>query len=267
LYPVNRHKVMKNSLALLVVGLLLLGSTFPRDVYIDERTSTEVFFAITEKVFPGHWYGERINAEVEPLSRTERQRMILILQRAFAKYPDQILRDNLDRVYLFKTMKFYGVMYGGTNASNNIYMSDDEYNPLFSDLFIENVFHHEFSSILKRSYPRRFKTAEWENINPSRFVYGNGGVDAMLHGEASMSLDPELFASGFLSKYSQASVEEDVNVFAQNIFTGSREFWKIVDQNVRIRKKADLLIAFYHSIHPTFTEEYFRGISEKIARR
>lgn len=258
---------MKSILALLVVRLLLIGSSNPRDVYIDERTSTEVFFTITNRVFPGHWYNARINAEVEPLSRTERQRMVLILQRAFAKYPNHVLRENLDRVYLFKTMKFYGVLYGGTNSANTVYMSDDEYNPIFSDRFIENVFHHEFSSVLKRSFPWYFKTDKWETINPSRFSYGNGGVEAMLNGEASMEFDPDLFESGFLSKYSQASLEEDINVFAQNIFNSSAKFWKIVDENERIRKKASLLIAFYHNIDPTFTEEYFRRINEKIARR
>jgi hypothetical protein len=260
LYPDNQQEVMKNTLALLVVGLLLLGTSYPRDVYIDERTSTEVFFTVPEKVFPGHWYGPRINAEVEPLSRSERQRMIGILQHAFSKYPDQVLRDNLSRIYLFRTMKFYGVPYGGTNAAGTVYMSDDESNPIFSDRFIENVFHHEFSSVLKRAYLRRFKTNSWESANPSSFSYGSGGVDAMLNGEASMDFDPELFDRGFLSKYSQASLEEDINVCAQNLFSGSPEFWDIVDNNDRIRKKTMLLIAFYHSIDPVFTEEYFRKI-------
>jgi len=258
---------MKYYLALLVVGWILLGSSYPRDVYVDERTSTEVFFAHSEKVFPGHWYGPKINAEVEPLARTERQRMILILQRAFSKYPDPVLRENLERIYLFKTMKFYGVPFGGTNVAKTVYMSDDENNPLFSDHFIENVFHHEFSSILKRNFARHFRSGAWEAINPVTFTYGAGGVDAMLKGEASMAFDPPLFESGFLSQYSQASMEEDVNVLAQNIFTGSREFWRIVERNERIRKKTLLLINFYHTIDPVFTEDYFRRINERVARR
>jgi hypothetical protein len=251
---------MKNILALLVAGILLLGSSYPRDTYIDERTSTEIFFLASERVFPAHWYGTRINAEVETLSRTERNRMIGLLQRAFAKYPDQVLRDHLHRVYLFRTMQFYGIHYSGTNAANTVYMSDDELNPLYSDQFIEQVFHHEFSSILKRAYPNRLKVKHWEEINPIWFDYGNGGVDAIRNGEASMELDPDLFSSGFLSEYSQASLEEDINVFAQNIFTGSVSFWNIVDEHERIRRKAELLIAFYHSIDPTFDEKYFRRI-------
>lgn len=251
---------MKNILTLLVAGILLLGSSYPRDMYIDERTSTEVFFLANDRVFPAHWYGARIHAEVETLSRSERNRMISLLQRAFAKYPDQVLRDNLHRVYLFKTMRFYGIHYSGTNAANTIYMSNDEVNPLYSDGFIEQVFHHEFSSILKRTYSNRLKTKYWEEINPIWFDYGNGGVDAIRNGEASMELNPDLFTSGFLSEYSQASLEEDINVFAQNLFAGSPNFWRIVDNHERIRKKANLLIAFYHSINPEFNEAYFREL-------
>lgn len=257
---------MKRLLAVLVVGFVFLGGSLPRDVYVDERTSTEIVFSVQERVFPPHWYGRRIQAEVAPLSPGERMRMVRILQRAFDKYPDQVLRENLGKVYLFKSMKFYGLPYGGTNASTNIFMSNDEENPVFSDLFIENVFHHEFSSILKRAYPWRLKDVTWRSANPADFTYGNGGARAMMNGEASMELDPTLFERGFLCRYSQASAEEDINVFAQYLFTGTRRFWAIVDRYPRLRQKADLLIHFYNSIEPQFTEAYFRTLNERIVK-
>jgi len=258
---------MRKFWPLLVVVIILLGSSYPRDYYLDERTSTEIYFTLQEQMFPKHWYNAKINAEVEPLARNERQRFISILNRTFAKYPDKVLRENLDRVYGLKRMKFYGVAFGGTNIRNTIFICDDETNPSFTDEYIEKVFHHEFSSILKRSYAKFLNTDIWEAANYPAFIYGNGGVDAIMNGEASMELDPEYYDKGLLTKYSQASVEEDINVFAQNLFTGGQEFWEVVDNNIRIRRKAQLLISFYKKIDPRLNEDYFRRLPVKVAQR
>ena len=257
---------MRTFIPLLLAGFLFISASFPRDIYIDERTSTEIVFAVKENMFPRHWYSKKINAEVEPLVREERQRVINILARAFLKYPEELLKVNLDRVYILKKMNFYGVPYGGTNSKNTIYLADDETNSGFTDSYIEGVFHHELSSILLRSHPGIFNMSAWQAINSPSFVYGNGGVEAILNGESSMRFDPELFERGFLTRYSQASPEEDINVFAQNLFTGGISFWNIVDENIRIRKKANMLIRFYQSIDPTLTEEYFRDIDMRFAQ-
>jgi hypothetical protein len=256
---------MKTIVPLLIAGFLLVAGSYPRDFYVDERTSTEVFFTVHDNMFPRHWYNDRIHAEVKPLNPAERQRVIAILQHAFAKYPGEVVQYNLDRVYVMRSMKFYGLQYGGTNARSTVYLTDDESNSSFTDLYIEGVFHHEFSSILKRSYPWHFDKEGWERANPPSFVYGKGGVNAILNGEASMKLDPSLFERGFLTKYSQASLEEDVNVFAQNLFTAGAGFWSAVDGNPRIRLKADLLIGFYNHLDPRFTEQYFRDINNAVA--
>jgi len=252
---------MKTILPLFFIGFLLIAASYPKDMYVDERTSTEVFFSTPENMFPKNWYGKQINAETQPLERIERSRVILILDKAFEKYPEQILKNDLDRIYAVKSLKFYGVFYGGTNSKNTVYIADDRNNPFYTNRFIEGVFHHEFSSILLRTYPGFLDVDRWADINPSRFIYGNGGVMAILNGEASVALDPDLFELGFLTKYSESAIEEDINVFAQNLFTGGSEFWAAVDSYKKIRKKATLLIDFYHQINPALTESYFRKVS------
>ncbi len=249
------------------IVLLFLGSSSPLDMYVDERTKTEIFFSFQDQIFPKHWYGGRINAEAEPLSRMERLRVINILNRAFEKYPDLVIRENLDRIYALKKMRFYGVPFGGTNVHNTLYICDDENNPFFTDKYIEGIFHHEFSSILKRTYSWFFNSGEWEAVNPPDFKYGNGGVDAIINGEASLKLNPDYYTQGFLTRYSQASLEEDVNVFAQNLFSGDTKFWAVVDQNTRIRRKSRLLIGFYQKIDPRFNENYFRHMADFIVKR
>jgi hypothetical protein len=184
-----------------------------------------------------------------------------LLTYAFSKYPTRVLNTNLKKVCVVKSMTFYGLPYGGTNYQHTVYLSDDTDNPWFSDEYIEEVFHHEFSSILLRDFHDYFDKIRWLALNPPFFRYGKGGADAIQQGQASMTLDPETIKQGFLSQYSTASLEEDINVFAQNLFTGNREFWKVFELNGTIREKARLLISFYHRINPLFTESFFRSFS------
>jgi len=254
-------------LPFLSIVFLFMGSSSPLDMYVDERTKTEIFFSSQDTIFPKHWYGGRINAEAEPLSRLERLRVINILNRGFEKYPDLVIRENIDRVYALKKMRFYGVPFGGTNVRNTLYICDDEDNPLFTNPYIEAIFHHEFSSVLKRTYSWFFDYEAWESVNPPDFSYGNGGVNAIMNGEASLKLNPDYYAMGFLTRYSQASLEEDVNVFAQNLFSGDPTFWAVVDQNTRIRRKSRILIGFYQKIDPRFNETYFRKMADCFVKR
>jgi len=247
------------------VCTIFMGGIAPLDFYVDERTRTEIFFSVQEPIFPGHWYGGQIRAEVEPLSRFERLRMIRILGKAFEKYPDRVISENLERVYALRSMRFYGVAFGGTHSGKTVYLCDEEDNPYFTDSHIEGIFHHEFSSILKRTHPGFFNLREWEAVNAPGFKYGNGGVNAIQNGQASVKLDPACFNQGFLSRYSKASPEEDLNVFSQYLFTGNDEFWTIVDNHPRIHKKAMILIGFYRKINPLFTEDYFRRINNRQA--
>jgi len=258
---------MKKLVPVVVFVLVLFTSSNPREVYIDNRTNTGIYLNVQEKVFPKHWYDKNISATAEPLAVGERGRMIRIMNLAFAKYPDKVITENLTSVYLFKSMTFYGVPYGGTNFRNYIYLASDGSNPNFTDGFVEGVFHHEFSSILLRNYASRFDKAGWMRINPEGFRYGNGGADAILNGEASLAFDYLLNVQGFLTRYSQSSLEEDVNVYAQHLFDDSWEFWSIVEVNEKVREKTTLLINFYHTIHPEFTEDYFRNFYRRTAAR
>jgi hypothetical protein len=245
----------------------LFSDVFGQDIYFDERSGVEVYFPAKGNIFPHQWLYKNINAEIQPVSSGEQSRAEDILSRAFSKYPADLLRENLDRVYVIKSMKFYGLPYGGTNYNHSIYLTDDSDNPYFTDKYIEQVFHHEFSSILIRYFDTYFDRAKWLSQNPSSFHYGKGGAEAIMKGQASMELDPELIEQGFLSKYSTASIEEDINVFAQNLFTGGREFWRLVDLNDNIREKTRILISFYHQVDPVFTESYFRSFYYNTAQR
>jgi len=227
--------------------------------YFDERSGVEILFPSSLNIFPAQWSARKVNPDIRPVLPEEVTRLEDLLSQALLKYPAKVLDDNLTKVFVLKSMTFYGLPYGGTNYGHSVYLSDDTDNPYFTDQYIEMVFHHEFSSILMRYHPAYFDRAKWISLNPPAFRYGKGGAEAILNGQSSMEIDPELAEKGFLSKYSTASLEEDVNVFAQNLFTGGREFWRLVDLNDIIGEKTRMLILFYHRINPAFTESYFRS--------
>ncbi|MFC2102740.1 hypothetical protein ACFLS7_07070 [Bacteroidota bacterium] len=259
----KRLRLLNRRLLYLFLPLLLLTSSFiiefPENSPILE--GIDILFDTEPKMFPAGWYCSRIGAQAISLPKEYRTEAMDILNRAIAKYPEDVLFVYLRKVYVLKSLGFYGVPYGGTNTREVIYLTYDNSNPEKTAHDFEGVFHHEFSSVLMRKFSKHISKKEWESKNPIGFSYGKGGVEAIKKGEASMDYDYDLLELGFLNKYSQSAFEEDINVFSQNLFSGGEQFWFIVDTFIKIREKARLTIDFYHRINPQFTEEYFRALA------
>jgi len=247
----------------LFLPLLLLTTSLANE--ISEHPSIlegiDILFETEPRMFPASWYCKRIGAEAVSLPKEYRAEAMDIVNHAIAKYPEDVLFVYLRKVYVMKSLFFFGVPYGGTNTKDVIYLTYDNSNPERTADFMEGIFHHEFSSVLLRKFTKNLDKKAWETINPPDFTYGEGGVEAIKHGEASLDFDYSLLEIGFLNKYSQSALEEDINVFAQNLFNGGEQFWFIVDTFPKIREKATLTINFYHQINPQFTEEYFRTLA------
>ena len=163
-------------------------------------------------------------------------------------------------------MKFYEVGYGGTNSTDALYLTNSGTAAGYSDLYLEQTFHHEYSSILYRNYPSFIDEEAWKEINIAGFDYNDpeNGVGAIRNNESSQDLDTALCKKGFLTQYSLSGIENDINTFAQNIFSPSAGFWKIVDQYPRIKQKVKLLIDFYNKIDPLFTVDYFKKLNHNF---
>lgn len=241
---------------LVIIPLLSFGQT---DTLV---RGIRVSFLTADKMFPCSWYKKKIGAQAESLSAADAPRAKAILERAMAKYPERFLARYLEKVWVLKSMKFYGYPFGGTYTKKKVYLAFDETNATNTDQYMEQRFHQELSSILWRENHRKLDLAAWYECNPRGFEYGEGGAVAIAYGTASMDTDPGYFNIGFLNRYAMTEVEQDINVIAQNLFAGGPEFWKIVDTSPGIRGKALLLIGFYHSLDPVFTEDYFRKLGK-----
>jgi hypothetical protein len=241
----------------------LLALFFPSTTRIPADTSIngiQVQFEYSLAIFPASWQGSPVNAKGEPMPAAEIPRSKTIIATALSKYPPAVLRRNLLNVYFVRSMSFFDASFGGTNSLDAVYISNDGKNAGYTNYYLEQTFHHEFSSILFRNYTRRLDTAEWKLTNISSFDYNDpeNGVGSIRKNQTSQEIDTLLCQQGFLTEYSLSSMENDINTYAQNLFCPSNDFWQVTDKYPRIAKKVTLLISFYHNIAPVFTEEYFR---------
>lgn len=244
---------------------LISVSVFATNISAD-TTIKGVFvgFNYSTSIFPVSWQPDPINARGEQLKAEEIQRSKNIMQKALNKYSVSALNNELTAVYFLKSMKFYDVGYGGTNSTDALFLTNDGALNGYTELYLEQTFHHEYSSILFRNHPTYLDEQEWKQANIANFDYNDSenGVGAIRNNESSQDLDTALCKKGFLTQYSLSGLENDMNTFAQNIFSPSPSFWEIVDSYPRINKKFKLLVAFYKKIDLLFTEEYFRKLSK-----
>ncbi|MBL7731113.1 MAG: hypothetical protein JNM88_08045 [Chitinophagaceae bacterium] len=252
---------MKQSILLLLLatGTFTLSQATPADTTI---RGISIQFSYSLSVFPPSWQAAPVNAGGVQIDNNEVRRSLEITIRALNKYPQNALRYDLRTIYFLKSMKFFGVGYGGTNSTNAVYLTNNGVAMGFTELYMEQTFHHEYSSILYRNHPGWFDDKAWQANNPPGFIYNDpeNGVGAIRNNASSQDLDSGFCKKGFLTEYSQSSLENDLNTFAQNLFSPSEGFWKLVDKYPLINRKVKVLVKFYNRLDPAFTEAYFRKL-------
>ncbi|MEA2015885.1 MAG: hypothetical protein U9O59_04160 [Actinomycetota bacterium] len=231
--------------------------------WINAFSKNNILFTANENTFPDEWYESPIDAIAESLPEEEIERSKNLVIAALHKYPIDILKNNLKNVYVLKSINFFAVDYGGTNSADAVYLTNSGVATSYADAYIEEAFHHEFSSILFRNYEFLFNEQQWRNINPEGFEYfdeSTGGSGAIKEGKDSKEFNAELHKSGFLYQYARSTLENDFNSFAENIFMGNDDFFTVSEKYEKIEMKLDLIVSFYNSINPRFTIDYFKGL-------
>jgi hypothetical protein len=226
--------------------------------------SVHIGFTYSVDIFPDTWRVAPVNAYGEQIIASEIQRSKAVIAKALDKYPQVIFEKNLKAVYFLKDMKFYDVGFGGTNSGDAVYLTNEGIFTGFTNKYLEQTFHHEFSSILLRNYPSFLDTNSWKGANADDFIYNDpeNGVGAIRNNQSSQELDSALCLKGVLTQYGGSSLENDVNTFAQNLFCPEKNFWLFVNRFPRINKKTMLLIKFYGKINSIYTEQYFREMEK-----
>jgi hypothetical protein len=226
---------------------------------IDERTGITIEFEVDDNTFPESWKTAEINASGVSLDPSEMKRSASIIIMAMKKYPIGVLKNNLKKIYILSSMKFYNVNYGGTNSSDVVYVSNSGVADGYTDYYIEKTFHQEFSSILLRNYPSYFDKDRWQGNN--RVHYRNGGVLSIESNTDGQNFDSLLNKNGLLYEYATSDLENDFNSFAENLFVPVPEFWVAVEKYPDLYNKAEIIIGFYNRIDEKFTKKYFKGFN------
>jgi hypothetical protein len=245
-----------------LIGVILFATAPSHEVQLDDPRLI-VSFKTEQSIFPKTWQTAEIQPIANPINPSDEATCVETVKRALSKYPAKLTEANLKTVYIAQNLSFYGLNYGGTNCVDSLYLTlFPVKNDSISLRFLERALHHEFSSILLRNYNRLFPTSAWIAANPPDFQYRGDGTQSLREGTASTKFDEKLNEQGFLAQYSTSSIEEDFNMFAESILSGDPEFWKIYDKNPAVAKKADLTIAFYNRIDPSFNKLSFAHLAQ-----
>jgi hypothetical protein len=195
---------------------------------------------------------------IEPIQHRVLLRYPQILEKAFERYPAEIIGLYLEAIYFASKMKIDDFYYGGTYDQYRriIYIVD---NGRVDDMRALYVFHHEFSSILLFANP--FPISHWFRHNPDDFIYLNlrQDFDFEAFGKASSDGNEADYENGFMNDYGRTSFENDFNEYSAMIFTYPEKFKGIMDRYPRVRGKFLVWLKVFQKADPSFTEEYLLG--------
>lgn len=216
-----------------------------------------IFDQASSDIFPESWRTPKVSAKAEPLEEKERDRCREVVSRALAKYPAELLKMTLMKLYCLGRLEYSGVVTGGTRSRSVIYVVCK---PTYATADVERIIHAEYSSVLFQKFPQHFDAQAWRQINPPEFDYLGSGVQAVKSGKASRRTDPAMREEGFIQEYAKASIEEDFNSHAAALFTGDARYWVAVEQHPKLKAKSDLVVAFYGKVHASLSAAHFQKL-------
>lgn len=225
------------------------------------------------EIFPERWTTEPFNIKAKPIHNLQRTRAVAAVSRAIEKYPDTLIRNTLQRVYVVGELTLYNNQhFAGTASNTAVYLVVQSEKAGYTDRFVESTFHREYSTLLLNLYLKHLDQSAWNQINPRVFRYAganswdhpqgqDGGAKSIDEGKASLSLAPsEDLKYGFLTEYSKSSLENDFNEYAAALFLNEPRFGKLTEEHPAVANKRDLAVRFYSLLDPKLTPAYFKKL-------
>jgi hypothetical protein len=217
----------------------------------------KVVSAETHSIFPLDWVFALEVVKATPLSVEQTERSIKAVQHVLSQYPEAFLRQNLRTVYIAGDIIDNGVTLDGVawSGGKTIYIGCEGE----TDARVESTVHHEFAHVLYENHPDALATQRWKQLSPPGFQYGKGTVAEIRAVNYSDDLETSLLQHGFVNSYAKSAIREDIACTCEELWSGDMSFWQAVDVYDPLRKKVALALAFYRTLHPEFTEAFFRG--------
>lgn len=253
---------MLNYRLYIVLLALLSCNAAPAPRPVPVVAGVNVVFDKTEGIFPDSWTTNQVKAKAEAIDTAEIARTTTVVQTALAKYPATFLKKNLNTIYCLKKLYFFGVPFGATyfDKTKALYIANNGRRNGYTNRYIEQSIHHEFSSLLYLANKSKLDEKAWAACNPKDFIYTDdkgGGVTAIKNNADGTYFSDYYNKQGFLDQYSQTTLENDINQIAQQIFCPDPQYKSLLEKYPQLKAKHNLLIAFYTKLDSTFNAAYF----------
>jgi hypothetical protein len=219
----------------------LIQSEF--NVRIHYRYNPDLFF-------PEAWKQPSLNMAASEIEVSESVRLVPIIRQFLETHPAPLVRDDLQHIYLLKTLSFRGRLYGSTHQNKSMYIICDGVSNRYDDDFMARRLHSEFSSILMEQHP--FPSLRWSRINPAGFRYAGNGFE-MVDNASRYDSTERSCSEGFLVNYCRSSLQNDFNIISAWLFTRKDELDTLANQHDRLRQKLTLTEQFYASLSDQYT--------------
>lgn len=192
-----------------------------------------------------------------PLTEDKYFNYLGIIGDALSKYPFDLPAKHLDTVYIGGGYRENGGIITGLYEKRKLFLFYNHIEGDNSSIFLEQTFHHEFSSILIRAYD--FPVFEWLALNPKDFEYiiNPVKINSYMNSIASYLPDASQLAQGLVSSYGKANAENDINTYVELIFTEPERMQAYIRKYPIIKKKYEMLKKFYLSISRQFDKVFF----------
>jgi len=212
--------------------------------YLEEQYKVDIIYNIDDDFLNEDIFNVSLNNSAQQMSDFQLARYSVLLLEFFSKYPKSIIHDELKMIKLSGALILYGIRYGGTSVGSSVYLTGMDYH---TDVFAEEIFHHEFSSILMRNH--KFPQDAWQASNLTEFKYA---LRRAIVEDTDRVGNDLVYSKGFLTKYAMSNLENDFNVMAEQVFTNPKRLKILIQQYPIIKKKYILLREFYLGIDPKF---------------
>lgn len=171
--------------------------------------------------------------------------------RALKKYPASLIQQYLKAVFVARTLEIDGVSGAAMFANQWIYVATPPRDGSGADSF-ELSLHHELSSLF--FYDGNFPTLRWHLVNDADFRYLEKQDDiiqaAAPENRKEIQEQATWHEAGFVSDYGMASMENDVNTYAELAMGAPEKLRQLCGQYPKIAQKKKILINYYTKLAP-----------------
>lgn len=179
---------------------------------------------------------------------------------ALEMYPPMLVRKYLTAVFIARTLEINGITGAAMFANSWIYVAvpaKDEFGIKSYELSL----HHELSSLL--FYGGEFPAIRWHLVNKPEFQYLDNQDDIIKAAAPANRKDPKQaekwYMAGFVSDYGMASMENDVNTFAELMMGDPDNLRLLCEKYPKIAQKKTILVQFYTKLAPEMST-YFNSV-------